>query len=238
MKNSTVFSNYFPDQCTITSLQVVGASFDASNSRGTRRSETHGAPRDESTENRRSTSRSSSRNAGALASASSSDLPLIQFEPRTETRASTRSASSVQSRSSSRSNTRSTSSVESRSKKRSTSSVECRQFARTVDAPTHRIMFTKVNMERRELKSAMKTLENMGAKVVDCPSECTVLVCEKVYRTNKMMSAVGRGIPIVTPEWLIASKKEKIFVETEPYQLQDAENEKRFDFNLKTSLGQ
>lgn len=99
-------------------------------------------------------------------------------------------------------------------------------------------MFTKVNMERRELKSAMKYIQKMGGEVVDCPTECTVLICEKLYRTNKMMSAVGRGIPIVTPEWLLASKQQTQFVDTEPYQVQDADNEKRFDFNLKSSLGQ
>lgn len=93
-------------------------------------------------------------------------------------------------------------------------------------------------MERSDIKSALKYLPKIGGSIVDCAKECTVLVCEKIYRTNKLMSSVGRGIPIVVPEWLITSHKQKRFVDTEPYLLNDAENEKRFNFNLKTSLGQ
>lgn len=168
------------------------------------------APQSES----RDTTRSSrSRNAGALVAASSSDLPLIRLGTRSESRENARSASSIESRS--------------KSGRSSTSA-----------GPTHRIMFTKVNMERKGLQRAVEKIPTLGGETVDCASQCTVLVCEKLFRTNKLMSSVCRGVPIVTPAWLIASYKQKRFVDTEPYQLQDVDNERRFDFNLRTSLGQ
>lgn len=115
--------------------------------------------------------------------------------------------------------------------------VESSSNAGTV-AFTHRIMFTKVDMHGADIKPAIKNIQKMGGEVVDSPAQCTALVSEKVWRTHKFMSSLGRGVPIVIPEWLIASHKQKRFVDTEPYLLKDAENEKRHNFNLKLSLGQ
>lgn len=98
-------------------------------------------------------------------------------------------------------------------------------------------MFTKVDLERSQLKQAIECIPQMGGEVVDCPTMCTVLVCEKIYRTNKMLSSINQGITIVTPNWLLDSHKRKRFVDCEPYQVHDATNEQRFNFNLKISLG-
>lgn len=198
------------------SLQAadVSVSFDVPKTRRSARNETHGAAhndsRSESSSTNRSSSRSSSRKVAALEDASSFDLPLARLR-----------------RDNSRSNTRSSCAVRSRTNAHNV----------LIDA-NPRIMFTKVNMDRDDLKKAMQSVPKMGGEIVDCPTKCTVLVCERVFRTNKMMSSIGRGIPIVTPEWLIASRKAKQFIDTDSYQLQDAENEKRFNFNLRSSLGQ
>lgn len=104
--------------------------------------------------------------------------------------------------------------------------------------PTHRVMFSKVEVSRGELKPAIDYIPKMGGKVTDSPTDCTVLVVEKIYRTNKLLCAVARGIPIVTPDWLIASQKKKRFVDTESYILHDPVGEKRYNFKLRSSLGQ
>jgi hypothetical protein len=51
-----------------------------------------------------------------------------------------------------------------------------------------------------------------GGTLTSDPSSCTVLVTDKVRRTVKFLCAIGRGIPIVSEQWLVACKAAKIFL--------------------------
>lgn len=113
-----------------------------------------------------------------------------------------------------------------------------RSKSRKQEPKAYRIMLTKINMEEKNVKKAIESIPKMGGEITTSPVTCTVLVSERIYRTNKLMSSINRGIPIVTPEWLIASRKAKTFVDTEPYRLRDVDSEKRYSFTLKQSLGQ
>lgn len=96
-------------------------------------------------------------------------------------------------------------------------------------------MFTKIDLDGTTFK---EDILQMGGNIVDCPRQSTVLICERIYRTCKLLSALCKGVPIVTPNWLIKSRKKNKFVDTEPYLLLDAVTEKRFHFSLKISLGE
>lgn len=46
-----------------------------------------------------------------------------------------------------------------------------------------------------------------GGIVVDNVETADVLVTDKLRRTVKLLSMVGRGLPIVSPNWITLSKK-------------------------------
>lgn len=73
--------------------------------------------------------------------------------------------------------------------------------------------------------------------MVDYPSQCTILVCEGFSCTSNVLSAINRGIPIVTPAWLLESHKQKRFIDEKPYRLQDAKKEYCLRFSLEDALG-
>lgn len=99
-------------------------------------------------------------------------------------------------------------------------------------------MFTKANMNGKAIQLAIGNIPAMGGKIVEYPSQCTVLVSKDISRTSKVLSAINRAVPIVSPAWMVTSHKEMRFVDTEPFRLKDAKNEKRLYFNLEVALGQ
>ncbi len=44
------------------------------------------------------------------------------------------------------------------------------------------------------------------------PGDCTVLVTDNIRRTAKFLCAIGKGLPIVSHRWLLASKNAKMFL--------------------------
>ena len=57
-----------------------------------------------------------------------------------------------------------------------------------------------------------KSVKDLGGFVTTDPNDCTVLVTDKIRRTTKLMCAMGRGMPIVSPSWIKASKMTKTFL--------------------------
>ena len=57
-----------------------------------------------------------------------------------------------------------------------------------------------------------KLVKELGGTVTQQVTDCTVLVTEQLRRTTKLMCAFGRGIPIVSPQWLKQSKITKTFL--------------------------
>lgn len=45
-----------------------------------------------------------------------------------------------------------------------------------------------------------------GGQIVDNSKHCSVLVTNRIRRTVKFLCAVGLGVPIVGPQWLINSR--------------------------------
>lgn len=51
-----------------------------------------------------------------------------------------------------------------------------------------------------------------GGLIVDDVDLCTVLVTSNVKRSQKLLTSVGRGKPICSPDWLIESQKQNTFL--------------------------
>ena len=49
-------------------------------------------------------------------------------------------------------------------------------------------------------------MKDLGAEIASAKNQPTVLVTDKVRRTEKLLCALGRGIPIVSREWVTRSK--------------------------------
>ncbi|XP_046390268.1 uncharacterized protein LOC124158902 [Ischnura elegans] len=79
-------------------------------------------------------------------------------------------------------------------------------------------------------------VERLGGSVVDTPQNCNVLVTDRLRRTYKLLCAIGRGIPIVTAQWLSQSSFSGKFLDPMDFLVSDKVTEKRFDFSLKSSL--
>lgn len=94
------------------------------------------------------------------------------------------------------------------------------------------ILFTKVNPA-----PYTKIIENLGGSIVDTPQFGHVLICDSVSRTFKFLYCLAKGLPIVTPTWLSKSSERGYFQPTDSYLIVDHNAEKRFNFNLKISLG-
>lgn len=62
------------------------------------------------------------------------------------------------------------------------------------------------------------------------------LITDQIYRTSKFMCALANGKPIVSVKWLDALKKKKSMIDPMEHLLKDAEGEKKYKFNLATTL--
>lgn len=81
-----------------------------------------------------------------------------------------------------------------------------------------------------------KLVKHLGGTVTDNPNECSVLVTDKVRRTAKFLCMLAKGVPIVDPAWLAGSKDLKTFRDPWQHIIIDRESEKKWGFNLKTTL--
>nr|XP_045581871.1 uncharacterized protein LOC123745398 isoform X1 [Procambarus clarkii] len=82
----------------------------------------------------------------------------------------------------------------------------------------------------------VKIVTDFGGTVVESPRECTVLVTINIRRTCKLLAVIGRGLPIVSPAWLSASKLARNFVDPWEYLVKDMEAEEKYGFRLDQSL--
>ncbi|XP_037792108.1 mediator of DNA damage checkpoint protein 1-like [Penaeus monodon] len=94
-----------------------------------------------------------------------------------------------------------------------------------------KVLFTGYKDQQDE-----KIVTDLGGMVVESPKECSVLVTMNIRRTCKLLAVIGKGNPIVTPQWLSASKLARNFVGAWKYIVKDTESEKKFAFQLHQSL--
>jgi hypothetical protein len=92
-------------------------------------------------------------------------------------------------------------------------------------------MFTGVVDENGE-----KIVKKLGGEMVDSVYDCTHLVTDQVRRTVKFLCGVARGVLIVTPDWLEQCKVAGTFLDGNSFLVHDEANEKKFKFNLLSSL--
>ncbi|KAJ4445539.1 hypothetical protein ANN_12219 [Periplaneta americana] len=125
-----------------------------------------------------------------------------------------------------------------------------RKLASAADASTYQVLFTGFSDTKQE--AIVKQLGTLfvyssftlalfyflllGGRVVDLPESCTVLVTDKVRRTYKFLCIMGRGKPIVSPEWLVHCRRSECFVDPWQFLIKDKESESKFKFHIQESL--
>ncbi|NXY38332.1 MDC1 protein, partial [Pomatorhinus ruficollis] len=104
---------------------------------------------------------------------------------------------------------------------------------RTAPGPAHiRVLFTGL-VASPALLVALGTLGGTEATSV---RDCSHLVTDGIRRTLKFLCALGRGIPIVTPEWLLQSSHGGRPLSPGPFLPRDPSRERRFGFRLRPAL--
>ncbi|XP_015175755.1 PREDICTED: uncharacterized protein LOC107066036 [Polistes dominula] len=82
----------------------------------------------------------------------------------------------------------------------------------------------------------VKILKSLGGVKVNDPSECTVLVTDKIRRTTKFLCTLAKAVPIVSVNWLLESKRAGYFLDLNNYLLKDPAMEAKYGFRLRKSL--
>ncbi|XP_024413431.2 mediator of DNA damage checkpoint protein 1 isoform X3 [Desmodus rotundus] len=99
-------------------------------------------------------------------------------------------------------------------------------------APTApKVLFTGVADARAE-----QAVLALGGSLASSAAEASHLVTDRVCRTVKFLCALGRGIPILSLDWLHQSHKVGSFLPPDEYVVTDSEQEKNFGFSLRDSL--
>ncbi|XP_049620727.1 mediator of DNA damage checkpoint protein 1 [Suncus etruscus] len=99
------------------------------------------------------------------------------------------------------------------------------------DSTAPKVLFTGVVDERGK-----QILLDLGGSLANSVAEASYLVTDRIRRTVKFLCALGRGIPILSLDWLYKSYKARRFLPPDDYIVIDPEHEKNFAFSLKESL--
>ncbi|XP_007483562.1 mediator of DNA damage checkpoint protein 1 isoform X1 [Monodelphis domestica] len=94
-----------------------------------------------------------------------------------------------------------------------------------------KVLFTGVVDDRGE-----QAVLALGGSLASSVAEASHLVTDRVRRTVKFLCALGRGIPILSLEWLHQSRKVGRFLPPEEFVVNDPEQEKNFGFSLREAL--
>ncbi|XP_067608446.1 mediator of DNA damage checkpoint protein 1 isoform X5 [Pseudorca crassidens] len=76
----------------------------------------------------------------------------------------------------------------------------------------------------------------LGGSLASSVAEASHLVTDRIRRTVKFLCALGRGIPILSLDWLRQSHKAGCFLPPAEYVVADPEQEKNFGFSLREAL--
>ncbi|XP_007449254.1 PREDICTED: mediator of DNA damage checkpoint protein 1 [Lipotes vexillifer] len=76
----------------------------------------------------------------------------------------------------------------------------------------------------------------LGGSLASSVAEASHLVTDRICRTVKFLCALGRGIPILSLDWLHQSHKAGCFLPPAEYVVTDPEQEKNFGFSLREAL--
>ncbi|NP_001159747.1 mediator of DNA damage checkpoint protein 1 [Rattus norvegicus] len=99
------------------------------------------------------------------------------------------------------------------------------------EAAAPKVLFTGVVDSRGE-----RAVLALGGSLASSVNEASHLVTDRIRRTVKFLCAVGKGIPILSLNWLYQSRKAGCFLPPDDYLVTDPEQEKNFSFSLRDSL--
>lgn len=94
-----------------------------------------------------------------------------------------------------------------------------------------KVLFTGVMDSRGE-----RAVLALGGSLASSVNEASHLVTDRIRRTVKFLCALGKGIPILSLNWLYQSRKAGCFLPPDDYLVTDPEQEKNFSFSLRDSL--
>ncbi|XP_048203999.1 mediator of DNA damage checkpoint protein 1 isoform X2 [Perognathus longimembris pacificus] len=94
-----------------------------------------------------------------------------------------------------------------------------------------RVLFTGVLDARGE-----RAVLALGGTLANSVTEASHLVTDRIRRTVKFLCALGKGIPILSLDWLYQSRKAGHFLPPDKYLVTDPEQEKNFGFSLRDAL--
>ncbi|XP_072861905.1 mediator of DNA damage checkpoint protein 1 isoform X7 [Chlorocebus sabaeus] len=94
-----------------------------------------------------------------------------------------------------------------------------------------KVLFTGVVDARGE-----RAVLALGGSLAGSAAEASHLVTDRIRRTVKFLCALGRGIPILSLDWLHQSRKAGCFLPPDEYVVTDPEQEKNFGFSLQDAL--
>ncbi|XP_006875690.1 PREDICTED: mediator of DNA damage checkpoint protein 1 [Chrysochloris asiatica] len=94
-----------------------------------------------------------------------------------------------------------------------------------------KVLFTGIVDARGE-----RAVLALGGSLANSVTEASHLVTDRIRRTVKFLCALGRGIPIVSLDWLHQSRRAGCFLPPDEYVVTDPEHEKNFGFSLRESL--
>ncbi|CAN0388082.1 unnamed protein product [Lampetra fluviatilis] len=104
--------------------------------------------------------------------------------------------------------------------------------ARNPRGDVPKVAFTGV----AELEALEQRVRALGWAVSASARHCSHLVTDRVCRTVKMLCAVARGVPVVTPAWIQQCEQSGRVVDTDAFIVSDEEQEAKFHFRLRESL--
>ncbi|XP_037375227.1 mediator of DNA damage checkpoint protein 1 isoform X2 [Talpa occidentalis] len=99
------------------------------------------------------------------------------------------------------------------------------------DSTAPKVLFTGVVDARGE-----RAVLALGGSLASSVTEASHLVTDRIRRTVKFLCALGRGIPILSLDWLHQSRKAGSFLPPDEYVVADPEQEKNFGFSLREAL--
>uniref|UniRef100_A0A250YME5 Mediator of DNA damage checkpoint protein 1 n=1 Tax=Castor canadensis TaxID=51338 RepID=A0A250YME5_CASCN len=94
-----------------------------------------------------------------------------------------------------------------------------------------KVLFTGIMDARGE-----RAVLALGGSLAGSVTEASHLVTDRIRRTVKFLCALGKGIPILSLDWLHQSRKAGHFLPPDEYVVTDPEQEKNFGFRLRDAL--
>nr|XP_023418635.1 mediator of DNA damage checkpoint protein 1 isoform X3 [Cavia porcellus] len=106
-----------------------------------------------------------------------------------------------------------------------------RRTKSTQPSAAPKVLFTGVLDARGE-----QAVLALGGSLASSVAEASHLVTDRVRRTVKFLCALGKGIPVLSLEWLHQSRKAGHFLPPDQYVVTDPEQERNFGFSLQDAL--